>query len=96
MLEHVKGNLEVLLGEDLARGGTTELAQEGVVSAVEPLDVVRIDRVFHDLQEVTGQLGVADIAPHVVPHEEVIAREQRGGLWAEVGEHEPAEFLYAV
>ena len=37
-----------------------------------------------------------DIAQHAVAHEQFPARQQRRGLWAEVGENQPAKFFYRI
>ena len=59
-------------------------------AAVQPLDVHRVQGVFHDLQPVAGDDGRADIPQHIVPHEHIPAGQQWHWLWTQVREDQPA------
>src|SRR4051812_15446475 len=54
--------------------GHPSTGQPGTVPAVQPGDMVEIDRIFHDLNKVARYGGVPDIANRVVPTEQVVAR----------------------
>ncbi len=66
------------------------------VMAVQPLEVRRVDAVLHDLQPVARDERAADVAQHTLPDEEIVARQQRRRLGAQVGEDQAAQLLRAV
>ena len=74
VLELVEGDLDVLTGEHLGLRFATQTTDEAHVVPVQPLDVVRIHGVLHDLEPVHRQRRVPDVTEHAVPHVEVVAR----------------------
>jgi hypothetical protein len=91
-LERREADLDVLLAERRGRGEALVAAHELEVAPVQPLDVVRVDRVLHDLDVVARQVGPADVAV-AVHHVGVEARQQRRRVGPDVGPDQPAELL---
>ena len=60
-LERVEAHLDVLLAERGRRVEALVTRHELEEPAVQPLGVVRVDRVLHDLHEVARQIGPADV-----------------------------------
>ena len=90
-LEGVEADLDVLLAERRRRVEALVPPHELEEPAVQPLGVMRVDRVLHDLHEVAGQFGPADV-PHAVHHEHVEAGQLRRRLGPDVGPDQAAEF----
>ena len=92
-LERVEAHLDVLLAERGRRVEALVTGHELEEPAVQPLGVVRVDGVLHDLHEVAGQIGPADV-PHPVHDEHVEPRQLRRGGGPDVGPDQAAEFLH--
>ena len=63
---------------------------------VQPLDVHGVERVLLALEPVARYLRNGDVADGVVPEQVLPAGEERRGLRAHVGEHEPRHLAYGV
>ncbi len=93
--EEVEADLHLVPRVPGRRAGAPLRAHRRQVVAVQPLDVRGVDAVLHDLQPVAGYQRAPDVPQHAVPHEQVVAGQQRRGLGTEVGEDQPAELLHA-
>ena len=95
VLKRVERHLDVL---DPAEGGgkleAPPVAQPVEVAVVQPLHMVRVDRVLHGLQPVARDRRVTHVA-HSIHHVAVVAGQQWGGLGPHVGPHHAAERLGA-
>ena len=76
----------MLLLEGLRGFETLGLTQELKVLSVQPLDVVRINGVLHDLQPITRQRRVAAVLDSI-HDEDVEARKLGGGIGTDVHPH---------
>lgn len=92
VLELVERDLDVALLEGVRPHEALLDPEELEVATVEPLDVVRVDRVLHDLQPRAREHGVSDV-PDPVHHEAAVAGQLGGGGGTDVGEHLPPELL---